>query len=547
MKPSTVLLCCSALLAAQPPTASLAGRVTNQATGDPLHHVKLMVERILPSRASFTAETAADGTYILAELPPGAYTITATRMGFVSAAYGDQEPGQPGSPLTIKPPESVTGLDLTLAPEGVIAGRVLDAAGDPVFSAQVNAMHMAYLNGRRQLVTAPSANLVSATNDLGEYRIFGLAPGRYYVRAVPRPPESLIMSPQAASTPDATTYYPGTPTAGDALPLDITAGRTIEGVDIQLARRPALSISGTVRNLTGGMGAIRVGLFPDGLGTASAYTTAGPQGEFTIPAVAPGRYWLLASLTAQSDPGATSVKASTKLAVAAGSASLENLILTLDNGADLTGTVKIEPGPEPIGDLTTLRLSLDPAEPSPIERFFSPAATQPGPDGAFEMPAVNRDRYRLSFTGLPPGYFIKSAHAGDLDLLTAPLDLTQSDPGPLEIVLSGNPGRIEGSVKAGDDPFRAATIVLVPDPEPRRALASWYRVARTDQNGAFLLPNVPPGPYHLYAFESIEAGAWMDPERMDPEVHPLLQERGIPLQVAEGRSQSVTPVPIPAQ
>ncbi len=534
MKPATLLLCCTALLAAQPTTAGLAGRVTNEATGDPLHHAKLTVERIRPAPATFTAETAGDGTYALTGLAPGTYKITAERMGFLSTAYGAKEPGQPGSPLTIEAADTAAA-DLVLTPEGVIAGRVLDAAGDPVYAAQVDAMHMAYVNGHRQLVTAPSANRLSATNDLGEYRIFGLAPGRYYVRIVPRRSESLILSPQAISTPDTTTYYASTPTAGDALPLDITAGRTIEGVDIRLARRPAVSVSGTVRNLTGAMGTIAIALFPDGLGSASAATSAGPQGGFVIPGVAPGRYWMRANLITQSG-AAGNVNASTKLAVDVGSQPIDNLILTLDNGADLTGTVKIELGPDPIRDLAALHLSLDPAEPSPIDHLFPSPTTQLTADGVFALPAVRRDRYRLSFPNLPPGYYVKSAQAGDLDLLTNPLDLTESAPGPapgaLEIVLSGNPGRVEGTAPAG------ATLVLVPDPEPRRALASWYHVARTDQNGAFVLPNVPPGPYHLYTFEAIEEGAWMDPEILQPQ-----QDRSIAVEVRESVIQTVAITP----
>ena len=65
----------------------------------------------------------------------------------------------------------------------VISGRVLDEFGEPVADAMVNAMRSAWTAGRRKLQpTGRSAQ----TNDLGQYRIYGLPPGDYYVSATLR-------------------------------------------------------------------------------------------------------------------------------------------------------------------------------------------------------------------------------------------------------------------------------------------------------------------------------------------------------------------------
>jgi hypothetical protein len=131
---------------------------------------------------------------------------------------------------------------------------------------------------------------------------------------------------------------------------------------------------------------------------------------------------------------------------------------------------------------------------------------------------------------------------GDLDLRESSLDLTQTSPAPLEIVLGGSPAEIQGSVQRGETPLPGATVVLIPDTPERRARPSWYRVTRTDQTGKFSLSNVVPAAYHLIAFDDIEEGAWMDPELL-----PSVQESGIAINAEEGRSQSFTLVPVSTQ
>src|SRR6185503_1926865 len=75
-----------------------------------------------------------------------------------------------------------SAIQLKLTPQGVIIGRVYDQDGDPVENAQVQVMRYTYPRGGRQLSTVGTGS----TNDLGEYRVAGLAPGRYYVSATGR-------------------------------------------------------------------------------------------------------------------------------------------------------------------------------------------------------------------------------------------------------------------------------------------------------------------------------------------------------------------------
>ena len=75
--------------------------------------------------------------------------------------------------------KSTTGIELKLTPQSVIAGHVFDEDGDPLQSVNVEVWRYTYPRGRRQLTQVQNGT----TNDLGEFRIANLRPGRYYVSA----------------------------------------------------------------------------------------------------------------------------------------------------------------------------------------------------------------------------------------------------------------------------------------------------------------------------------------------------------------------------
>src|SRR5207253_8170180 len=71
-----------------------------------------------------------------------------------------------------------------------IAGSIYDGHGEALGNVEVRALKASYPEGRRVLTPVASA----VTNDLGEYRLFWLAPGRYYIAAVPDSFERRMMS-----------------------------------------------------------------------------------------------------------------------------------------------------------------------------------------------------------------------------------------------------------------------------------------------------------------------------------------------------------------
>ncbi len=101
---------------------------------------------------------------------------------------------------------------------GVIAGRITDEFGEPLANTAVSAMRYqtATVSGRRRATACGDA----PTNDIGEFRLFGLGPGQYYLSAT-LPGSNSARRRRTLDEVYAPTYYPGTPNAGTAQPLTI--------------------------------------------------------------------------------------------------------------------------------------------------------------------------------------------------------------------------------------------------------------------------------------------------------------------------------------
>src|SRR5262245_23866535 len=190
--------------------ASVDGIVVKLGSGEPLPGVTVQLH---PERAQrelgprdiefYTVKTGQDGKFVIGNVLPGEYRLIATRSngGYVPAEYGQRSPTSEGAPFTITAGQKLNGIQLAMSPTGSISGRVYDREGDPVAHAQVNALRPIYRDGRRVLTIVQTVE----TNDRGEYRLFWLTPGRYYVSArpdiakLPSEPGSLNNNPVSAT------------------------------------------------------------------------------------------------------------------------------------------------------------------------------------------------------------------------------------------------------------------------------------------------------------------------------------------------------------
>jgi len=109
--------------------AVIRGKITAAADGHPLHRVRVVLNGSTPNLP--TAVTDERGAFELTEVPPGTYTITASRAGYLTTRYGQRRPLEPGRSVAISSGETVDGVDIRLARGATLAGRIADDAGEP--------------------------------------------------------------------------------------------------------------------------------------------------------------------------------------------------------------------------------------------------------------------------------------------------------------------------------------------------------------------------------------------------------------------------------
>jgi hypothetical protein len=200
--------------------------------------------------------TGEDGSFQILNVNPGQYQVAVDHDGFISQEYGQRTWSGRGTPITLTAGQRVTGLTVQLVPTGTIAGKIIDEHGDPLPRVQVQALSYQYLNGVRTLVSGRQ----EMTNDQGDYRLYWLNPGDYFISATPNtgfgpgpggrggPPQALAAA--AASTGNeesyAATYYPGGTDPESAISVRVPAAQEIRGVDFVLRPVHTVKVKGKI-------------------------------------------------------------------------------------------------------------------------------------------------------------------------------------------------------------------------------------------------------------------------------------------------------------
>ena len=498
--------------------STIEGVVVKATTDDPLKKAVLTLNKAEERGQSKNATTDASGQFQIKNIEPGRYRLYASRNGYVNQEYGQRATRGSGTILTLTAGQHLKGISFRLIPAAVIAGNVYDEDGEPVAEAEVEALRFRYEKGRRKLMASDNVH----TNDLGEYRLYGLAPGQYYVSASYNPRRFGRQSPEAGY---AAVYYPGSADPSRASALDLHAGDELPGIDFTLMPAKTFNVKGRVYDAVNSRPGIHTMVLLEPRNTQGrAWTMTSqnfvqdPQGAFELRDVVPGSYYLLAMST-EGDKRYTS-----REAVEVSDSDVEGVSLVIGPGIDLKGRIRVE-GNAAL-DPSVLNIWLQSREESMYMGGSRPSIK---PDGTFTISNVADGDYQLEMWGLPEDFYLKGARAGGSDMLASDLSVSRKQPpGVLEVVLSPIGGRIDGRVLKEDKPFSGATVVLVPE-EGRRKEERLYESTSTDQDGQFSIRGITPGDYTLFAWESVEQGAYQDPEFLRP-----YKDRGKPIHVDEG-------------
>jgi hypothetical protein len=516
---------------------SIAGTVVDGVSEQPLRGAEVRLRGIpsasLPVSQAMSASTDASGRFVFEGVAAGRYLLLATHDGYVNS--GRDNPGPRGHLLSLAPGQHVNDLVVRLLPNGTIAGRVTNEAGKPFRGVSVQAMKSSYPRGRRELHDV--AHEVS--NDAGEYRLTGLAPGRYYIHAQAPHSLSAKLGSDKAYVP---LFYPATNEQARAVPLVLRAGEEIGGIDLNFVPRHTVHIQGRVINARTALPSkeAEVTLLSDrGETTFSSQNLSDAASSFDFQGVPPGSYVLVAQ-----QPGSPREPKTMwgRTAIEVGDSNIEHAEIVVSAGVDVSGRVRAEgkPGADIGKDIGNMVGVLELQEPSALASLTPDIDTASvKPDGTFVFTEVPEGNYRVDFHPVPAGFYLKSSGAADALETVITVSRGHSPPA-LELVLSPGAARIDGTVASGDDSVPGASVVLVPDGK-QRAQPNNYRQAVTDQLGRFALRNVTPGDYTLFAWEQIERGAYMDPDFLGQ-----YEDRGKTVRVEEDGRVSVQLEVIPA-
>jgi protocatechuate 3,4-dioxygenase beta subunit len=500
-----VLLLFSAAATAQ---VTVEGDVVRKSTGEPLSGVRVSAPC---GQASWTATDVA-----------GHFRCTSTPdfKGKTMAVWFDGPGLLPRKQLvTLDPQGTLLHIRMTMTPQAVIAGKVVDEAGWPIRSIVTVAQYVTD-NGNRRLEPVRRV----ATDDLGAYRIGKLPPGRYYIRVRPS-----SVAPWSDYLP---AWYPSAALIADARAIDLREGQEASGMDISLARGGGVSVRGRVT-------------LPDGYEPARGYLTMsweelgsttipgtpvplGPDGAFTVRHVAPGRYTLLATTSNFWDES-TPQSYSARRTIEVSGDDMDGIVLHVVQTVvrDLKGTVVCEGGARPDQVRITLARSLSNVR----------LAARVAPDGSFVIPGVWPGRYRGS--AFSPGGYASSVQLGGQEILNREFEFDGAD-AALRVTIrpEGTLVPVSGTVMdANGRPVAGASVILLPAgttyvPSPFGSL----QPADTDQNGAFTAWRMPPGVYRVYV---VRDPAEVDEAMNDPAFLKSEEQAFAPLTVVAGQNPAL--------
>ena len=550
-------------------TATISGRVIDEVTGQPVRRAVLSLAGT-DRGARYAMVTGETGAFSFTNLPDGRFGMSANKPGYVGMSYGATRPNRPGTSIVLAAGQQLTGLTIRMPPGAVITGTVRDRSGEPLADARVSVLRQAvsYMTGEREL--APAGTLGGfglATNDRGEYRVYGLPAGEYYVvvsygvgirneselREVtqaeldwakrllqtPAAPVTTIQAPEPGRAVEfAPMFYPGVPTRAAAAMVTVKAGEERSGVDVLLERLPTSKITGRVVMSTDApLPPVQVnviahdtipGIAFSGFGTARVDAT----GRFVSAGLPPGEYTI-------------TVRAALGRGAAAGSAALFGMRTVNLSGGEVDTTITLGTGvtvsgqlvfdgttAKPPANLTQLRVNLT-AERGRTPTLGVPAATVDA-TGAFKFVGVTPGRYRLG-SSAPGGWSVRSASIQSQDTLDQPFEIGTSDVSGAEIRFTDLQTEISGDLlDTTGKPAPDYQIILYPA-DQKYWLPGTRRIqsVRPGADGHFRFQYLAPGDYMIAAVTDVEPGEWFDAKFLAQ-----LVAASTKIQVAEGEKKT---------
>ena len=510
---------------------AIRGQVQQKPGGQPIRKANVrFIESDGQSNGQYFDTTDADGRFEFDDVKPGRYLATVEHPGFVQAASGKQR-----STILVQPGLDITDLVFYMQPAAVITGKILDLDGDPMSNVGVSALRVG--SAQRGMHFHDSGNAV--TNDLGEFRIPDLRPGRYRLTANPpqglRAPHSEARDQVKEDRIYTTTYYPGTLDDGQSAAVEVRPGDETT-VNFGMLASLAYRVAGKVIGVPAGAGLAEIMLFSKDISMQNQQL--GEAGKFDFQNVLPGSYTasvIVVTGLAEGRPTTKMMRVVEPIEVS--TANVEGLQLQTNPGGTVRGKFRMDKGQS--FDWTQLSVMLLPVNKN--DAGFVMSGTSEGPamsgvnkDGSFELKNVTGGSYTVLVGAKSNNlrdYITKSVYLDGRDVADSGFIVSAET--SLDIVISASGATIDGTlVDSQGKPVAHAAVLDVPTAEHRNR-TDLYQRDITDELGHFNLRGLNPGKYTVLGFDELEG------DIRDPEFLKSYESRGEQVQLDEGARTSI--------
>ena len=491
----------------QPLIGAISGRVVTE-DGQTVPRATVLITASGKTNRRMSINTDEEGNFRAEGLDAAAYVVSASAPGYVVRPRSEAGARRAGFNYI---GEVVT---VTMFIGGVITGRVVNAAGEPVVGVPVVAERVRDEDGR-PLPTPEkvAASSLRQTDDRGVYRWYGLAPGSYVVcaggsggfstRPTPFEGRTLICHPSA--TRDA------------AVDVTVRGGEELSGIDIRYRSERGYIISGKITALPATGGPVQIVLRKAGSDLLMATTSphqSSAESSYVLYGVPNGEYEIIAARDFSGDENAF---ASAPRRVVVNGRDVGGIDLALAPMAALAGKVTVEKEARKCEAARDSRLNevvVRARRDEPGEKGAappSPSWSQPSGEaneaGAFSIRGLKAGRYRLE-TPLPGAdWYVKEmrlggapAAAGDLARNGVTLKSGERLSNALITLSEGAVGLKGKAVAEGEARLPARMLAHLAPAEPEaRDEALRFAETRVESDGLFSFSNLAPGKYWLLA------------------------------------------------
>lgn len=420
------------------------------------------------------------GRYRASNIPAGDYNIFPKAPGLVATNLNQFRQAQT---VTVKPGKTFEKVDFVLTRGGVITGRVVTSAGQPMIETQVHCHRHNQDSDRWEEITGGRQ-----TDDRGVYRFFGLPAGKYRISSYND------YYPQ--------TYHPDTTDETKAAIVEVKLGAEMPNVDVRYGRSKN-SYSAAGRLIDGQTGE-PLSNFPiaavwsengqytqDGAPRKIVFTDLGGRFQFTR--ISQGHH----IATIVSSPESGDYRGDSVSFQIAGD-DISGVEIKAYRGATISGMIVIEGDQDPavLARISQLNLIGWQAAPSGAIGSSTPYF-QIVDDGRFRISGLRLGRVNIQGGPWPKGFTLLRVERNGKELKDGLQVGPSEEVKDVRVFVGYGTGVIRGQVEANGQPLRGARGMLFVSRTDKPGKFVVSPINGVDSEGRFLIEGLLPGDYNV--------------------------------------------------